>query len=181
VDPDRALIDDDRSNNAWLPRVQVVLDSADVAVTSTEFAIAALAVARLRYDYHKDIALTGFYTNRGIGFAIGPRLHFGDRVDGTRFHNNLYFYTFEALDDSFRNDHNRSCAPAAGQRHRRALRLPRCSGARRSPAAQAAPSRLVRQEPRQRLRLFDWGYIAGHAADRLAAHRRRRRSRQWLQ
>jgi len=107
VDPDRALIDDDRSNNAWLPRVQVVMDSADVAVTSTEFAIAALAVVRLRYDYHKDIAVTGFYTNRGIGFALGPRLHFGDPVDGTRFHNNLYaFYTFEALDDSFRNDHN---------------------------------------------------------------------------
>ncbi len=87
----------------------MVVDSADVAVTSTEFAIAALAVARLRYDYHKDLALTGFYTNRGVGFALGPRLHWGDQVDGTRFHNNLYaFYTFEALDRSFKNDQNPS-------------------------------------------------------------------------
>ena len=109
VDPDRALIDDNRANNAWLPRLQVVVDSADVAVTSTEFAIAALAVARLRYDYHKDLGLTGFYTNRGVGFALGPRLHWGEPVDNARFRNNLYaFYVFEALDRSFKDDRHPS-------------------------------------------------------------------------
>jgi hypothetical protein len=107
IDPDRAVIDDDRANNAWLPRLQVVIDSADVAVTSTEFAVAAQAVARLRYDYRKDLALTGFYTNRGAGFATGPRLHWGTPIDGSRFRNNLYaFYRFEALDRSFKNDAN---------------------------------------------------------------------------
>lgn len=109
VDPDRAVIDDDRANNAWLPRLQVVVDSADVAVTSTEFAIGALAVARLRYDYHQDIGLTGFYTNRGIGFALGPRLHWGAPVDNARFRHNLYgFYTFQALDRSFTDDRHPS-------------------------------------------------------------------------
>ncbi|MFN8641019.1 MAG: hypothetical protein U0802_04930 [Candidatus Binatia bacterium] len=105
VDPDRALIDDDRSNNAWLPRLQVVIDTADVAVTSTEFSIGALAVARLRYDYRKDLGLTAFYTNRGVGFAVGPRLHFGTPVDHSRFRHNLYgFYTFEALNRAFTDD-----------------------------------------------------------------------------
>lgn len=105
VDPERALIDDDRANNAWLPRLQLVVDSADVAVTSTEFAIGALAVARLRYDYRKDVGLTAFYTNRGVGFALGPRLHWGAPIDNSSFRNNLYaFYTFEALDSSFTDD-----------------------------------------------------------------------------
>lgn len=109
VDPDRQLIDDDRANNAWLPRLQVVMDSADVAVTSTEFAVAAQAVLRLRYDYTKDFGVTGFYTNRGVGFALGPRLHWGTPIDNTRFRNNLYaFYRFEALDRSFKNDSNPS-------------------------------------------------------------------------
>lgn len=107
IDPDRQVIDDDRANNAWLPRLQVVLDSADVAVTSTEFAFAAQAVLRRRYDYGKDLGLTGFYTNRGIGFALGPRLHWGTPIDNSRFRNNLYgFYRFEALDRSFKNDGN---------------------------------------------------------------------------
>jgi len=107
IDPDRQLIDDDRANNAWLPRLQVVMDSADVAVTSTEFAFAAQAVLRLRYDYTKDFGVTGFYTNRGIGFALGPRLHWGTPIDNSRFRNNLYgFYRFESLDRGFRNDSN---------------------------------------------------------------------------
>lgn len=105
IDPDRQLIDDDRANNAWLPRLQLVVDSADVAVTSSEFAIGALAVARLRYDYRKDVGLTAFYTSRGVGFALGPRLHWGAPVDNSRFRHNLYaFYTFQALDGSFRDD-----------------------------------------------------------------------------
>ena len=109
VDPDRALIDDDRANNAWLPRLQVVIDTADVAVTSTEFSIGALAVARLRYDYRKDVGLTAFYTNRGVGFTLGPRLHFGTPVDNSRFRHNLYgFYAFEALDRSFKDDRHPS-------------------------------------------------------------------------
>ena len=105
IDPDRQLIDDDRANNAWLPRLQVVVDSADVAVSSTEFGVSGQLVGRLRYDYSKDVALSGFYTNRSVGFTVGPRLHFGEPIDGTRFRHNLYgFYLFEALDGSFKND-----------------------------------------------------------------------------
>jgi hypothetical protein len=102
IDPDRKLVDDDRSNNAWPPRVQVVFDSADVEVSSTEFGFSALAVGRLRYDYHQDLAVAGFYTNRGIGFTAGGRLHWGEPIDPTRFRNNLYtFYTYSALDSGF--------------------------------------------------------------------------------
>ncbi len=109
IDPDRTLIDDDRSNNAWPPRLQVVLDSADVEVSSTEFGFSALAVARARYDYRKDLAVAGFYTNRGIGFTAGGRLHWGEPIDRTKFRHNLYaFYTFAALDSSFENKSNRS-------------------------------------------------------------------------
>ncbi|MEO8603680.1 MAG: hypothetical protein ABI629_13990 [bacterium] len=105
IDPDRQLIDDDRSNNAWLPRLQVVVDAADVEVSSTEFGFSGQLVGRLRYDYRKDVALTGFYTNRGVGFTAGPRFHLGEPIDGTRFRHNLYaFYFFEALDGSFKND-----------------------------------------------------------------------------
>jgi len=105
IDPDRKLIDDDRSNNAWPPRFQVVVDSADVEVSSTEFGLSALAVARMRYDYRKDLAVAGFYTNRGIGFSTGARLHWGEPVDPTRFRNNLYaFYTFAGLNGGFKND-----------------------------------------------------------------------------
>jgi hypothetical protein len=107
IDPDRKLIDDDRSNNAWPPRLQVVLDSADIEISSTEFGFAALVVARARYDYRKDLAVSGFYTNRGIGFTSGGRLHWGEPIDQSRFRNNLYaFYTFAALDRSFKNDAN---------------------------------------------------------------------------
>lgn len=109
IDPDRRLVDDDRSNNAWPPRLQVVLDSADVEVSSTEFGLSALAVARVRYDYRRDLAVAGFYTNRGIGFSAGGRAHWGEPVDPTRFRNNLYaFYTFAALDSSFQNKSNPS-------------------------------------------------------------------------
>ncbi len=104
IDPDRRLIDDDRSDNAWPPRPQLVLDSADVEISSTEFGFSALAVLRERYDYRKDLAVAGFYTNRGIGFTAGGRLHWGEPIDATRFRNNIYgFYTFEALDSGFTN------------------------------------------------------------------------------
>ena len=107
IDPDRQVIDDDRANNASPPRLQVVLDSADVEISSTEFGISGLLVGRLRYDYRKDLAVTGFYTNRSIGFAAGPRLHWGTPIDRSRYRHNLYaFYRFEALDKSFKNDAN---------------------------------------------------------------------------
>ncbi|MGD9765202.1 MAG: hypothetical protein AB7V27_15980 [Candidatus Binatia bacterium] len=107
IDPDREVIDDARSNNASPPRLQVVLDAADVEISSTEFGISALMVGRLRYDYRKDVAVTGFYTNRGIGFAAGPRFHWGTPIDNSKYRHNLYgFYTFQALDRSFENDAN---------------------------------------------------------------------------
>ncbi|MGH7789542.1 MAG: hypothetical protein ACRERC_21910, partial [Candidatus Binatia bacterium] len=107
IDPERQVIDDDRANNAWPPRPQVVLDSADVEVSSTEFGFSALVVGRARYDYTKDLALAGFYTNRGAGFTFGGRLHWGEQVDPTRYRHNLYgFYVFQWLDPSFRNDAN---------------------------------------------------------------------------
>ena len=114
IDPDRKLIDDDRSNNAWPPRIQVVLDAADVEVSSTEFGISVLAVGRLRYDYRKDVAVAGFYTNRAIGFTAGGRLHWGEPIDRTRFRNNLYaFYTFAGLDHDFRESRSPAQMPAA--------------------------------------------------------------------
>jgi hypothetical protein len=113
IDPDRKLIDDKRSNNAWPPRPQVVLDSADIAISSTEFGFSALVVARARYDYRRDLAAVGFYTNRGIGFTVGGRLHWGTPVDNSRYRNNLYaFYLFEALDSGFKQKSN--CPPNAG-------------------------------------------------------------------
>jgi hypothetical protein len=113
IDPDRELIDDDRSNNAWPPRIQVVLDSADIEVSSTEVGISALAVGRLRYAYRKDLAVAGFYTNRAIGFTAGGRLHWGKPIDRSRFRHNLYaFYTFAALDKNFREDRDRDQVPA---------------------------------------------------------------------
>lgn len=115
IDPERKLIDDDRSNNAWPPRLQAVVDSADVEISSTEFGFAALMVGRVRYDYRKDVAVAGFYTNRAIGFTAGSRLHWGDPIDPTLFHNNLYaFYTFSTLDSSFKNKSNRN-VHTAGQ------------------------------------------------------------------
>jgi len=111
IDPDRKLIDDDRSNNAWLPRLQVVIDSADIEVSSTEFGFSVLAVGRKRYDYRKDLAVAGFYTNRGIGFTAGGRLHWGEQVDNSRFRQNLYaFYTYSKLDAGFMQTSN--CPPS---------------------------------------------------------------------
>ncbi len=105
IDPERQVIDDDRANNASPPRLQVVFDSADVEVSSTEFGISGLLVGRLRYDYRKDFAVTGFYTNRSIGFTAGPRFHWGTPIDRSKYRHNLYaYYRFEALDKSFKND-----------------------------------------------------------------------------
>jgi hypothetical protein len=65
----------------------------------------------MRYDYRKDLAVAGFYTNRGIGFTAGGRLHWGEPVDPTRFRNNFYgFYTFSGLDSGF---HQKSNCPSS--------------------------------------------------------------------
>jgi len=105
IDPDRKLIEDDRGDNAYPFAPQVVLDSAEVEVSSSEFGLSALAVARNRYDYRKDLALAGFYTSRSIGFAAGPRVHWGEPIDPTRYRNNLYlFYEFQSLNKNFVDD-----------------------------------------------------------------------------
>jgi len=84
---------------------QIVLDSADVEVSSSEFGFSALIVARRRHDYSRDIAVSPFYTDRAIGVVAGPRFHWGEQNDPTLYRHNLYaFYTFEALDKSFKDD-----------------------------------------------------------------------------
>lgn len=105
IDPDRELIEDRRDDNAAPFAPQVVLDSAEVEVSSTEFGISGLFVARNRYDYRKDIAVVPFYTNRSAGFTVGPRWHGGNAIDSTRYEHNVYlFYAFQALDNDFSED-----------------------------------------------------------------------------
>jgi hypothetical protein len=105
IDPDRKLIETTRADDARPPTPQVVLDSAEVEVTSTEFGFSGLMVGRARYDYRKDIAAAGFYTNRSVGVDVGPRLHWGARNDPTLYRHNLYaFYDIQALDGSFKDD-----------------------------------------------------------------------------
>jgi len=105
IDPDRHLIEERRDDDAWPPSPQVVLDSADVEVSSTEFGMAGLVVGRARYDYRKDLALAGLYTNRGFGFTVGARAHWGPPIDPTLFRHNVYFfYGLQFLDGSFRDD-----------------------------------------------------------------------------
>ena len=104
IDPERKLIEERRDDNAWPPSLQVVLDSADVEISSTEFGISGLVVGRARYDYRKDLAAAAFYTNRSIGFTFGPRLHWGTPIDATRYPHNVYaFYSFQGLDSSFKD------------------------------------------------------------------------------
>jgi hypothetical protein len=106
VDPDRTLLEDTRVDNAAPRAWQVVLDSADVTVTSSEFGLAALFVARHRYDYTKDIGLVAFFNDRSVGGHLGPRLHFGPKVDTTTYRHNLYgFYTAASLRGNFTSDH----------------------------------------------------------------------------
>ncbi len=105
IDPERKLIETTRADDARPPTPQVVLDTAEVEVSSTEFGISGLMAARERYDYRKDIAVAGFYTNRSVGVDVGPRLHWGERNDPTLYRQNLYmFYDVQALDGSFKDD-----------------------------------------------------------------------------
>ncbi len=102
IDPERLLIEDRRDDDARPPTPQVVLDTAEVEVSSTEFGISGLLVGRARYDYRKDLAAAGFFTNRGLGFTAGGRLHWGEPIDPTSYRHNVYgFYGFEGLDSGF--------------------------------------------------------------------------------
>jgi hypothetical protein len=105
IDPDRKLIETTRADDASPPTPQVVLDRAEVEISSTEFGFAALVVARPRYDYRKDLAVAGVYTNRGVGVDAGPRIHWGTPNDPTLYRNNLFgFYSLQALDGSFKDN-----------------------------------------------------------------------------
>jgi hypothetical protein len=104
IDPERRLIEERRDDNTRPPTPQVVLDSADVDITSTEFGISGLFVGRARYDYRKDLAAAGFFTNRSLGLTFGPRWHGGRPNDATTYRHNVYgFYGFQALDGSFKD------------------------------------------------------------------------------
>lgn len=86
---------------------QLVLDTADVEVSSTEFGLAALFVARKRGDYTKDFAINPYLTERGYGVNAGPRIHFGPRNDANTYRHNLYaFYDHAWLDRGFKDDSN---------------------------------------------------------------------------
>jgi hypothetical protein len=102
IDPDEKLIETRRDDNAWWPRLEFLLDGADIQVSSTDFGFGANFISRIYQDYRKDLALTVFYTNRGLGFAAGPRFHFGEQIDVTRYRHNIHlFYSFVDLDDDF--------------------------------------------------------------------------------
>jgi hypothetical protein len=104
IDPDRKLIEDRRDDNYVPPEPQIVLDTAEVEISSTEFGISGLVAGRARYDYRKDLALAAFYTNRSVGFTAGGRYHWGTPIDVTTYSHNLYaFYGFQALDGSFKD------------------------------------------------------------------------------
>lgn len=105
IDPEHELIETTRADNASPSIPQIVLDTAEVEVSSTEFSVAGTVVARSRYDYSKDLAVVGFYTNRGVGMTAGARSHFGARNDHNSYRHNVYaFYTAMALDGDFTDD-----------------------------------------------------------------------------
>lgn len=105
LDPDRRLIEDTRADNARPPETQIVLDSADVTVTSSEFGVSGLFVGRQRYDYTKDVGLIAFLSDRSGGMHVGPRLHFGAPNDATSYRHNLFgFYTLAGLRGDFGDD-----------------------------------------------------------------------------
>ncbi|MBI3388973.1 MAG: hypothetical protein HY027_14660, partial [Deltaproteobacteria bacterium] len=102
IDPDRKLLEDRRDDNACPPTPQVVLDTAEVEVSSTEFGISGLVVARGRYDYRKDLALAASYTNRSTALTFGGRWHWGEPIDATLYRHNVYaFYGFQWLNGGF--------------------------------------------------------------------------------
>jgi hypothetical protein len=108
IDPDHKLIETRLDDNAKPKMPQIVLDTADIEVSSTEFSISGLVVGRQRHDYHKDVAVAGFVTSRSVGFTAGGRLHVGNPIDATRYEQNLYlFYGFQDLDRDFHDKSNK--------------------------------------------------------------------------
>lgn len=104
LDPDRRLIESRLDDNRRPSRFHLLLDSADVEVSSTEFGVSTLVVGRRRYDYRKDLAAAVFLTNRGYGVNGGFQLHGGAPIDRNLFQRNLFvYYSLEELDSSFRN------------------------------------------------------------------------------
>ncbi len=86
-------------------RYQVLLDSADVEVSSSEFGLAALLVARRRGDDRRDLALQPYLSDRSAGLRFGPRLHFGPRNDAATHRHDLFgFFVASWLRRSFRDD-----------------------------------------------------------------------------
>jgi len=113
IDPERRLLQSTRADNASPPSTQIVFDSAEVEVSSTEFGFSALVVGRARYDYRKDLGLLAFYTNRSVGVGFGPRLHWGERNDANSYRHNLFaFYGVQGLDASFQDDQRPSVRTA---------------------------------------------------------------------
>ena len=105
LDPDRRLLEDTRADNVRPAQTQVVLDSADVTVTSSEFAVSGLFVGRRRYDYTKDLGLIAYLSDRSVGMHLGPRWHFGAPNDATSYRHNLFgFYTLAGLRGDFGDD-----------------------------------------------------------------------------
>ncbi|TMA79965.1 MAG: hypothetical protein E6J72_09775 [Deltaproteobacteria bacterium] len=105
LDPNRRLLEDTRVDDVRPHPLQLVLDSADVTITSSEFGVSGLFVARQRYDYRKDIGMIAFYSDRSVGFTVGPRVHFGTPNDPTSYRHNIYgFYAFAGLRRAFRDD-----------------------------------------------------------------------------
>lgn len=115
IDPERKLLEERRDDNYRPPEPQVVLDTAEVEISSTDFGISGLVVGRARYDYRTDLALAAFYTNRSVGITAGARRHWGAPIDITSYPHNLYaFYGVQALDGSFK-DNRRPAFRTSGQ------------------------------------------------------------------
>jgi hypothetical protein len=105
IDPDRKTVEPRLDDNRVPPRFQLLLDSADVEVSSTEFGFSTLVVGRELYDYRKNLAVAGFYTSRGYGLDAGVQLHFGEAIDPSLYRHNLFaYYALEELDRSFASD-----------------------------------------------------------------------------
>jgi hypothetical protein len=103
--PPHTAVDESLRPEEERSRYQLVLDSAEVEVSSSEFGLAGLFVARERYDYTKDVAINPYYSDRSVGGRIGPRVHFGERNDATTYRHNLFgFFNGASLRRSFRDD-----------------------------------------------------------------------------
>jgi hypothetical protein len=104
LDPDRKATETRLDDNRSPADLHFLLDSADVEVSSTEFGISSLLVARRRYDYRKDLAVAAFITSRAYGGDFGFQLHGGRQIDANLFAENLFaYYALQKLDEGFRN------------------------------------------------------------------------------